>query len=110
MATFRVVPDGLEAFGAEMVQPGHVRSVRGFANLDEANAWIAEQDKAEARRDAAIAEEVARAILLLQRNRRLLRETERARRRCAQLCNSAVPSHRASFAPAVGSTKVEATS
>jgi len=47
MTTYKIVPDGLKAFGVEVVSLKHFLSVRGFATDLEATAWIAEQQAGE---------------------------------------------------------------
>jgi hypothetical protein len=64
MIPYRIVPDGLSAFGVELTMPGQFRSVRGFASVEDAYAWVVEQDKAEAPRIAAAAQPMARSANL----------------------------------------------
>ena len=43
MTEYKIIPDGLKAYGVEVAFPGRFLSVRGFATEREAAAWIAEQ-------------------------------------------------------------------
>jgi hypothetical protein len=49
MADYKVVPDGLAAFGVEVTSAGSFRSVRGFPTTLAAWRWIAQQIVAELR-------------------------------------------------------------
>src|SRR5262249_14147694 len=42
MTSYTVVPDGLAAYGVEVVGASMFRSMRGFPTADAAEAWIAE--------------------------------------------------------------------
>ena len=53
-AKYTIIPDGLNAYGVEVVSSGRFLSVRGFATELEAAAWIAEQQAAEAVLVAAV--------------------------------------------------------
>jgi hypothetical protein len=46
MAEYKIVLDGLHAFGVEVTSPGMFHSVRGFPTEAEAQAWIVEQEAA----------------------------------------------------------------
>jgi len=43
MAEYKIVPDGLRAYGVEITWQGGFRSVRGFATKTAAQAWIDEE-------------------------------------------------------------------
>jgi hypothetical protein len=43
MAKYTIIPDGLNAFGVEVVSPDRFLPKRGFATAIEAAAWIAQQ-------------------------------------------------------------------
>ncbi len=87
MIPYRIVPDGLSAFGVELTMPGQFRSVRGFASVAEAHAWVIEQDKAEARRIASVAGRVQPASQLIRRNHALRRQAERVWHHTERLCS-----------------------
>ena len=46
MTKYTIIPDGLNAYGVEVVSPDRLLSVRGFATEREAAAWIADPLKA----------------------------------------------------------------
>jgi hypothetical protein len=46
MTKYKVVLDGLHAFGVEVTSPGQFLSIRGFPTETEAHAWISEQEAA----------------------------------------------------------------
>jgi hypothetical protein len=48
MTEYKIIPDGLNAYGVEVVSQGRFLSVRGFATELDAAAWIAEQQAREA--------------------------------------------------------------
>jgi hypothetical protein len=49
MATvYKIINDGLKAFGVEITSPGCFLSVRGFASRILAEEWIAKQRAADA--------------------------------------------------------------
>jgi hypothetical protein len=47
MAQYKIILDGLRAFGVEVIDRSRFLSVRGFPTEAAARAWIAEQDHAE---------------------------------------------------------------
>jgi hypothetical protein len=89
---YRIVPDGLRAFGVEVILPGHFFSARGFATLDDAKVWIIEQDMAAARREAAAALRVPPALELILRNKALRTQAKQARYRAIRLCSPSLVS------------------
>jgi hypothetical protein len=44
MTEYKIVLDGLHAFGVEVTSPSRFLSVRGFPTEAEAQAWIADQE------------------------------------------------------------------
>jgi hypothetical protein len=48
MAEYKIIPDGLHGFGVEITSIGRFLSVRGFPTEVAAQAWIDEQQHAEA--------------------------------------------------------------
>lgn len=58
MTEYKIILDGLTAYGVEVVSQDHFLSVRGFATELDAAAWIAAQQAGEAA--VAAAEKVAR--------------------------------------------------
>lgn len=48
MAEYKIIPDGLHGFGVEVASIGRFLSVRGFPTEKAAQAWIEEQQHAEA--------------------------------------------------------------
>jgi hypothetical protein len=48
MSKYKIVPDGLTAFGVEVSSLNRFLSVRGFATELQAAAWITEQQAGEA--------------------------------------------------------------
>lgn len=48
LTKYKIIPDGLKAFGVEVSSLNRFLSVRGFATELEAAAWIAEQQAHEA--------------------------------------------------------------
>jgi hypothetical protein len=87
MIRYRLVPGGLSAFGVELTMPGEFRSVRGFASVAEAHAWVVEQDKVEARRIASAARQAQAAAQLIERNRALRCQAERVWHQTGWLCS-----------------------
>ena len=53
MTGYKIILDGLHGFGVEITSPDQFLSVRGFATRELAEAWIAEQEFAQAAVDAA---------------------------------------------------------
>ena len=88
MLTYTIVPDGLTAFGVEVSAIDRFTSMRGFATEVEAQAWITEQEKAEARRaQAATGRKLRPFADLILRNREILYEAASVCHRSRQLCS-----------------------
>jgi hypothetical protein len=103
MTDYTLVPDGLTAYGVEVMSAHRFQSVRGFLTAEAARAWIAEQEAADGRMRASIRSVPAKRpspVQLSIRNRDLLRRAEEARRRTRLLSSrSTVRLRRASVAP-----------
>jgi hypothetical protein len=52
-SVYKIINDGLKAFGVEITSPGLFLSVKGFATRILAEEWIAKQKAADAAVDAA---------------------------------------------------------
>jgi hypothetical protein len=50
---YKIIDDGLRAFGVEITSPGLFLSVRGFSSRILAEEWIAKQKAAETVADAS---------------------------------------------------------
>jgi hypothetical protein len=60
MTKYKIILDGLHAFGVEVSSPGRFLAVRGFTTQQLAEQWIAEQKAAYAAADSAAADQVPR--------------------------------------------------
>ena len=54
MTVYTLVPDGLTAYGVEVMSAHRFQSVRGFLTAKAARAWIAEQEAADGRVPASV--------------------------------------------------------